>query len=230
MIVGLVTARWRSLQATTIRRATADSRITMNSFDRAFTVAMLCLCASGCGKFFPDPTLSSIAVTPQTPSVAINKTLQMTATGTYDDGSTKNITGSVTWSSSKTSIATVSDSGVVAGIAAGTASITATSGSVSGSTNVTITIANLSSIAIAPTTASIRSGQTESFTAIGTLENGSQVDITDAVTWKSSNTSAATINSSGVATGQSVSTSQSTSITATSGTVVSNTAALTVNP
>lgn len=211
-------------------RTLVIAALCVSAMNRILIIAGLCVYSIGCGKFFVDPTLSSIAVTPQTPSIAINKTRQMTATATYNDGSEKDITGSVTWSSSNTAVATVSDSGLVEGVDAGTASITATSGSISGATTVTITIADLSSIAISPTNASILSGQTESFTAIGTLQNGSHVDITNAVTWKSSNTSAATIASTGIATGQSVSTAQTTSITATSGSVVSNTATLTVNP
>jgi hypothetical protein len=61
-----------------------------------------------CKGFFFDPTLSSITVTPVTPSVATGSTKQMTETGTDNDGSTKNITSSVTWSSSDDAEATVS--------------------------------------------------------------------------------------------------------------------------
>jgi uncharacterized protein YjdB len=150
----------------------------------------------------------------------------MTATGTYDDGKTKNITGSVSWSSDDDSEATVSDGGLVTGVAAGTVSVTATSGTISGSTSVTVTLANLRSIAVTPTSASITSDQTQQFTAIGTLDDGTTVDITDAVTWKSSNKSVATIDSSGLATAQGTGT---TNITAVSGSITSNTAVLTVN-
>ena len=45
-------------------------------------------------------TLKSIAVTPASPSIAAGNTQQFTATGTYSDNSTKNITTSVTWKSS----------------------------------------------------------------------------------------------------------------------------------
>ncbi len=179
-----------------------------------------------CNGFFVDPTLTSISVTPTTPSVAVGNTKQMTATGTYDDGKTKNITGSVSWSSDDDSEATVSDGGLVTGVAAGTVSVTATSGTISGSTSVTVTLANLRSIAVTPTSASITSDQTQQFTAIGTLDDGTTVDITDAVTWKSSNKSVATIDSSGLATAQGTGT---TNITAVSGSITSNTAVLTVN-
>jgi uncharacterized protein YjdB len=201
-------------------------RVVSNLLLRVSALALLMLGLSSCKGFFVNPALSSITVTPATPSVAVNSTKQMTATGTYDDGSTKNITGSVGWSSDDTFVATVSDSGLVTGIAAGVVSVTATSGTISGSTKVTVTIANLASIAISPTTASISSGQTQQFTAIGTLQDGSTVDITDSVTWKSSKTSVATIDSSGLATGQSAGTAN---IQATSGSITSNTAVLTVN-
>jgi len=76
-------------------------------------------------------TLVSIAVTPASPSVGIGNTLQFTATGTYSDNSTKNITGSVTWASSNTLLATIDmTSGLATGVAVGTTQITATLGSV----------------------------------------------------------------------------------------------------
>jgi|SRR5215469_13012941 len=51
----------------------------------------------------------------------------MTATGTYDDGSTKKITGSVNWSSSKAAVFTVSSPGLIKGNEPGRATVTATS-------------------------------------------------------------------------------------------------------
>jgi trimeric autotransporter adhesin len=198
----------------------------INSLLRFSLLVLLSILLSSCNGFFVDPTLSSVTVTPSTPSVAVDSSKQMTATGTYNDGSTKNITGSVTWSSDDTTVATVSDGGSVSGISPGKVSVTATSGTISGSTSVTVMVANLRSIAISPTSASIGSDQTEQFTAIGTLDDGTTVDITDAVTWKSSKTSVATINSGGLATAQGTGT---TNITATSGSITSNTAVLTVN-
>src|SRR5512135_1104544 len=54
-------------------------------------------------------TLVSIAVTPTNPSVAKGTTRQFTATGTYSDNSTQNLTTTVTWSSSTTGVATISN-------------------------------------------------------------------------------------------------------------------------
>jgi len=184
----------------------------------------------GCKGFFIGPTLSSVSVAPSTPSIAIGKTQQMTATGTYDNGSTDNITDSASWATSDVSIATVSSMGLVTGVSQGSATISATLDGITGSTTVTITVANLASISITPTSKSISSGETQQYTAIGILQNGNTVDLTDSVTWTSSNTATATIDSSGLATAKTVSSAATTNITAKSGSITSNTVVLTVEP
>lgn len=89
-------------------------------------------------------TLVAIAVTPTTPSIIEAATLPMLATGSFSDGSTKDITREVTWTSGNTAIATVlnvgSTKGTVAGVAVGTTSIAANYPQtvIAGSTTVTI--------------------------------------------------------------------------------------------
>ena len=84
------------------------------------------------------PTLVSIAVTPGNPSISIGMTQQLTAIGTYTNGSTQDLTGSATWSSSAIKIATVNSGGVADGVSAGTATIKAVVNTVSGTTSVTV--------------------------------------------------------------------------------------------
>lgn len=91
-------------------------------------------------------TLTSIAVTPATPSVFIGGTRQFTATGTYSDSTTADITTSVTWSSSNAAVATIGSTGLATGVAVGTTTITATLG-VSGTTTLTTTQAAAGKIA-----------------------------------------------------------------------------------
>jgi hypothetical protein len=58
--------------------------------------------------------LSSIQIQPATPPrLLAGQTLQLTATGTYSDGSTADITSKVTWSISNTSVAKISATGLV---------------------------------------------------------------------------------------------------------------------
>ena len=99
------------------------------------------------------PTLSSIALTPANPAIAPGATQQFTATGTYSDNSTQNLTTQVTWTSLNTAVATVSAGGLATGVSAGTTTISATLSSVSGSTGLTVQAAPLSI-----TTASLPNG------------------------------------------------------------------------
>ena len=177
-------------------------------------------------------TLSSLSVTPSSPTNAKGTTRQFTATGTYSDGTKLALTPSVTWSSSNATVSTISNAagsnGLASCLVAGTSTITATSGSVTGSTTLTVTPATLVSIAVTPATASIAQGTTKQFAASGTYSDGTTQVLTGTVTWNSSNTGVATVSnaagSNGLATAVAAGT---TTITATSG-GVSATAGLTV--
>ena len=150
----------------------------------------------------PLPTLESIAVTPTEASIEVGLTQQFTATGTYSDGSTKDITDSVTWESSDISVATIDATGLATANNKGTTYITAIKDGVSSEQAIlTVTDPTLVSIAVLPETASIEVGSTQQFTATGTYSDGSTADLTTEVAWTSSNTAIATIDDSGLATG-----------------------------
>ncbi|MGD0169371.1 MAG: DUF3443 family protein [Smithella sp.] len=113
-------------------------------------ISVLVISYSGCGgggggsTSTPTVTLASIAVTPANPGILSGAvaTIQFTATGTYSDITTKNLTTSVTWSSSNTAVATISNTsgsnGLATLLAAGQTTITASSGSITGSTLLTV--------------------------------------------------------------------------------------------
>ncbi len=83
-------------------------------------------------------TITSIAVTPATATIATGSTQQFVATATYSNNTTQIITTSATWTSSDDTIATVTSAGLATGVASGSATITATSGSVSGTAALTV--------------------------------------------------------------------------------------------
>jgi hypothetical protein len=85
------------------------------------------------------PTLRSITVTAPGGLLATGANEQLTATGSYTDGSTQNITTSVTWGSSNSAAATVNTTGVVTGVAVGQTNISAVQGSITGSLSVSVT-------------------------------------------------------------------------------------------
>jgi uncharacterized protein YjdB len=148
------------------------------------------------------PTLQSISVSPSSPSIGAGLTQQFTATGHYSDNSTQDLTASVTWSSSNTSVATISTQGLAMGVASGgPVTITAALNTVNGAAQLTVTAATLQSISVSPTTASIAAGLTQQFSATGHYSDNSSLDLTASVTWSSSNASVATISTQGLATG-----------------------------
>jgi trimeric autotransporter adhesin len=61
-------------------------------------------------------------------------------------------------------------------------------------------IVALSAVTVNPSSATVAPGTTKQFQAVGLYSNGNQVDVTDSVTWSSSNPSVATVNSHGLAT------------------------------
>jgi len=175
--------------------------------------------SGGTGGNGGSPTLASLAVTPANPSIVQGATQQFTATGTFSDGSKQNLTSSATWTSSSTTVATVSAAGLATGVAAGSANIMASSGSVTGTTKLTVT-PTLSSIAVTPNNPSIPSGTAQQFTATATFSDGSKQDLTSSVTWSSLSESVATVSNAGLASALAVGSS---TITATSGTVSGST-------
>jgi hypothetical protein len=150
-------------------------------------------------------TLSSIQITPQ--SVSVPKTIrtQFKATGTFANGDTQDLTTAVTWTSSSSSIATISNAtgsiGAATGIQPGSVNITAVFNGQVGTASLTVTNATLVSIAVTPTSASINAGSAQQFTAKGTFSDSSVITLTSQVSWSSTNPSVATINSNGSASG-----------------------------
>jgi hypothetical protein len=176
-----------------------------------------------------NPPLTSIAITAPSASLAKGATEQVTATGTYRDGSTSNITSQVVWVSSVPANATISATGLATAVTVGNTSISASlNGITSNSFTLTVTNPPLTSIAITAPSASLAKGTTEQFTATGTYSDGSTANITSQVTWASSVPATATINAAGVATAVAVG---STNISASLSGITSNSFALTVtNP
>lgn len=208
-------------------------RITSNRNLLFATVLISLLGAFGCagggsGTGGGGPKLSSIKVSEVNANPTVGDTDQLTATGQYSDGSAKDLTSSVTWTTSPAGLATVAAGGVLTAQASGQVSVTASMGGVSGSASLTIT-PKLVSIAVTPATKTIAASTKQQFVATGTYSDNSTQVITGSVTWTSSNPAVATISATaptqGLALGVAAGT---TNITATSGTITSPAAVLNV--
>jgi len=152
-------------------------------------------------------TLSSITVTPANPSVALGTTQQFTATGTFTDGSTQNLTSTgVTWSAGgivggNSTVGTITSSGQYLPPSAvpSPPQVTITATSTANATlngSATLTVGSIS-LTVSPTSAQVEIGETQQFTAtvVGNSNSG--------VTWSvggvaGGNSTLGTITSSGL--------------------------------
>jgi Big-like domain-containing protein/immunoglobulin I-set domain protein len=149
----------------------------------AFTTLFSLAGAVGCRGFFKDPQLTSITVGPQNVNLQQGDTLQMTAVGNFDDGSTATLTSGVFWSSSDDTIASITQGGTVTGVRSGTVTISASSGATTGTTTVVVVLNNVTAITISPNNQNVALGGTTTFTCDATVSGGPPVPITSSVTW-----------------------------------------------
>jgi trimeric autotransporter adhesin len=150
----------------------------------AFAVLLLSAAGLGCRGFFVNPTLTTITVDPPTPTVPVSDQQQMTATGTFNDGSSSTLTANLFWSSTPTSVATISATGNVIGVSVGSATITASSANITGTTTVTVALANVTSIQVTPSNTSILQSGSQPYSAMATVSGQTNpVDITGTATW-----------------------------------------------
>jgi trimeric autotransporter adhesin len=170
------------------------------------------------------PALVALSLTPSSATIALGTTQQYQVIGTYTDGSTQNLTASATWVVVPLTTASITSSGLAAGIGQGTATVGVTTGGFDTIATLAVGAPSLVSIAVVPNATNVPVGSSQQFTATASYTDGSARDITSSVSWASSNQTAVSISSSGLA--SAVAGGNST-ITAASG-AVSGTAALTV--
>lgn len=184
-----------------------------------------------------SPALVSITVAPASKTLFAGQTQQYTASGTYTDSSTKDLTSTVTWNSSNPAAASIASAGLATAVAAGVTSISASTGGLtSNSATLTVNPAAVVSIAVTPTAATVAHGFSQQFTAMATLTDGTTANVTSlsTTTWNSDNIAVATISNSlgtnGLATGVTAGAAHITAVSSNgvSGSVTSNAAVITV--
>lgn len=177
--------------------------------------------------------LLSLEVSPADVILPKGFTREFAATGTYSDGSVADVTDSVTWLSSNSNVATISNAadshGLARGGAAGNTTITAVKDGKEQSTLLTVSNAALARIDVAPDAVSVPLGATQAFAATGVFDDGFSMDLTGQVSWQSADANIASV--SNVAPTQGVATAKAqggpVAVTAAKGTISGN-GALTV--
>jgi hypothetical protein len=191
-------------------------------------------------------SLTSVQVLPATGSatVAVGQTSQFQAVGSYTKsghaGTTQDLSSQVTWQSSSPAVATINSAGLATGVSVGvtniSASIQGSFGVVVGTSNITVTAGAiprvLTALTVSPGSQTITAtGQTAQLIAIGTYSAAPLTqDLSNSVTWKSSNIQVASVSSSGLVSGVGVGSTTVTALaTATDGSVISANVTVTVN-
>src|ERR1700694_5414041 len=181
-----------------------SNRIPDRYFIRAIVVlsALFFLISCGGGGTYPaqNPTLQSIALSPQNGAVAVGLTQQYTATGTYSDGSSRMLSAStLTWSTSDAAVAAVNSAGLVTTLKQGTVTISAATGAVSNTAPLQIGPPIPTALNIVPANSSVVIGATipTRLSAILTYSDNTSKDISGAATWSVSNPFTASVDSSG---------------------------------
>ena len=200
-----------------------------------FSVA-LSLSLIGCTQ---APALSSIQIVPAGVSLTtVGQTVQFKAIATYvrpdHSPTTSDVTSQAAWASSESSVSTISSTGLATAVAGGSTTITASLGGGLGTTTLTVAATatrGLTSIQIIPATQNVSSlGESSQFIAIGTFTTAPMTtDITNQVTWRSSDVTVATINPAGLALANAVGTTTITAIgTSTGGNAITAASTLSV--
>ncbi|MFO0577467.1 MAG: Ig-like domain-containing protein [Polyangia bacterium] len=155
-------------------------------------------------------TLSSLSVSPSTPSVPKGLSKAFKATAKFSDGTSQDVTAMAAWSVKDTvgtGVAVVDSAGVATAKAVGKARIQARYLTKTSYTTMEVTPATLVALSVSPSNPSIAKGTSQVFTAMGAYSDGSTADVTAQVTWAVADvdgSGVAAIDSAGVAFGKSV--------------------------
>jgi uncharacterized protein YjdB len=144
--------------------------------------------------------VASVQVAPTSGTILVGSTIQFSAT--LRDAGGNILTGrTVTWQSANTAVATVNGNGLVTGVTAGgPVTITASSGGQSGTASVTVNPRTVASVTVSPSSAGVGTGQTVQLAATLRDQNG-QVFTGPTVTWSTSNSAIAGVNTTGLVNG-----------------------------
>ena len=172
----------------------------------------------------PLVLVSGIVLNSSSLSLTEGDTSTLTATVSPSNATNKELT----WSSTNTKVATVNSNGVVTAVSAGTATITCTAADGSGvkaSCEVTVNakVVYITLITLSKTSLSLTEGETSTLTVTISPSNATNKELT----WSSTNTKVATVNSNGVVTAVSAGTATIT-CTAADGSGVKATCAVTI--
>ncbi|WP_108649993.1 Ig-like domain-containing protein [Dongshaea marina] len=149
-----------------------------------------------------DAVIKRLEITAHNTSIPKGHQQQFEAKATYSDNTTQDVTQEVSWISSNPTAATISLKGIATGVNADFTQITAQlEGVTSNPISLQVTAAVIKRLEITAHNTSIPKGHQQQFEAKATYSDNTTQDVTQEVSWISSNPTAATISLKGIATG-----------------------------
>ena len=130
--------------------------------------------------------LEGIEITPDILQLPAGSTQQVSAIGLFGDGSRQSLADQVSWSSTDTSLLTVTATGHVQALKPGSAVLRASLNGVFGQVTVSISDAELTALRITPANLRLPAGTDRSLALVGLYGDGSQRDVTAQAQWQSS--------------------------------------------
>ncbi|MBQ4892334.1 Ig-like domain-containing protein, partial [Shewanella sp. MMG014] len=157
-----------------------------------------------------DPVITAITVTPGRVDVAMGQEQQLTATATYSDDTSSDVSDSVTWFSLDTSIASVLPSGLLIAGDVGATVLTATKDGV-GSNEVVVTVTDaivtgitVTSGKVASASVNVAVGQTVQLKATANYSDGTSSDVSGSVLWLSNDFVVSPVTPTGLVAGNKI--------------------------
>ena len=183
-------ASWSSNNINIVDNSDESSLFKALSIGNTFIIATI----NGVSAFtelnVSNATLTSITLSPTNVSIPNGFETQITATGHFSDASSQDISQTVVWQSSDETIASINNAtdskGILNANAIGNTSISATFSGITQSASVTVTDAELQSISIQTQNNEMNVGTHQILTAIGHFSDSKTLDISNQVTWSSS--------------------------------------------
>ena len=143
--------------------------------------------------------VATVQISPATDTVVVGQSTQLTAVPRDSIGAPL-VDRPLAWSSSNQAVATVSASGLVVGTQAGSVTITSTSEGKSGTSTIVVLARPVGAVIVSPAQISINAGQAIKLAVLITDNNGTLLNGRP-ITYRSGNTSVATVAADGTVTG-----------------------------
>ncbi len=147
-------------------------------------------------------TLNTITLTPPAVSVARGLSQQLKATGIYSDGTSADLSGSVTWTPSTLNEVNITPGGLLTGTAAGaTPTISATWQTMTSSATIAVTVTPQipQSIVVTAAATSVSTGHPLQLTATATYSDMTTANVSNSAVWASSPPNLVSVTNTGLA-------------------------------